>query len=1024
MQRMIKISSGLITIIVLFLLTSFTAMSVSFAKDSNAPVEYELAISFDIDSKQLHGTAHITLAPEEELTLFLNDIETTGVIINNSQSPPAILKLIETSQITIPSYKDQQEVFISYRKTVVDEIDNFIENNGITLISNWHPQPSRDVIFSLKTQVPQGFVAISETDIITPAVDNTYSFTFSHPTSSINFVAAPFVINTLMVRPNLKVYTFLHETDKELATNYLKAASDYLRLYEKSIGPYPYNHFAIVENLRPTGYGMPTFTLLGNRVIRLPFIISTSLGHEILHSWFGNAIRVDETSGNWSEGFTSYLADWAYRENKGEGAINRKENIIKYLSYVSDENNIPLQLFNSASHYQTMAKAVRSVGYSKGAMLFHELKKRIGLKSFDSGISLFYKRYTDKKASWQDIKNIFEEVSQLPLDNFFTDKLTRKDIPELVVDNININQTSDGFSLFFTLSQKTALPYNLLVPIRVETSNGPVWFQQELTSEKKEINLSLDSSPFSLSIDPDYDLLRKLSEEERVPTLSYFFGPSQKTVVIASHEKERFAPLLDFFVELDSEVMDITEIKNSDLEKDNLIFLGIDNQISRALFGLPSHPPNGLTLDVRHHPLNNEKNILLVSCDDRLELKKALRRLPHYGKYSYLHFDNGRVKTKSTLTGNMGQHYSLEQPPVAVASSSLVQFSDLIKIFTDSRAIYIGEAHTSMPDHHLQFRIIEELYKQNPEIAIGMEMFPKSSQKALDDYIENDEKIDEKKFLKQSRYFQVWKYDYRYYRNIINFAKKNGIPLLGLNIDKNIVSSIFNSGSTDSLTDEERILLPIDRNLDMVGYRQRLSAIHDMHMQGNHGEGSLGGFIQAQGIWDEIMAETVADYLNSNPKKQMIVLAGAQHTRKDSGIPPRVLRRLDIKQQSILSSNHDTKPSQAFADYYLSTMDHDIAPAGKIGVTLEETKKDDKTFLLISKLSPHSKAKESGIQENDTLLSINGYSVKDIEDVRIAMVDAKPGEIASLKLERTNNVKEIQQLTIAVELYNPEQIMR
>ncbi len=71
-----------------------------------------------------------------------------------------------------------------------------------------------------------------------------------------------------------------------------------------------------MENINPTGFGMPTFTLLGTQVLRLPFIKETSLGHEILHSWFGNSIEVRLDSGNWCEGLTTYLADMAYREDQ------------------------------------------------------------------------------------------------------------------------------------------------------------------------------------------------------------------------------------------------------------------------------------------------------------------------------------------------------------------------------------------------------------------------------------------------------------------------------------------------------------------------------------------------------------------------------------------------------------------------------------------------------------------------------------------------------------------------------------
>jgi len=79
-------------------------------------------------------------------------------------------------------------------------------------------------------------------------------------------------------------------------------------------GPYPFPKFAIVENFFPTGYGFPSYTLLGASVLQLPFIPATSLRHEIAHSWWGNGVLVDYASGNWCEGLTTYVADYLSQE--------------------------------------------------------------------------------------------------------------------------------------------------------------------------------------------------------------------------------------------------------------------------------------------------------------------------------------------------------------------------------------------------------------------------------------------------------------------------------------------------------------------------------------------------------------------------------------------------------------------------------------------------------------------------------------------------------------------------------------
>jgi hypothetical protein len=77
--------------------------------------------------------------------------------------------------------------------------------------------------------------------------------------------------------------------------------------------------------VRLAGFGFPSYTLIGGTVLRLPFIIHTSLGHEIAHCWWGNGVLVDDDGGNWSETLTTYVADYLYQEKKSEIDGSKKQ---------------------------------------------------------------------------------------------------------------------------------------------------------------------------------------------------------------------------------------------------------------------------------------------------------------------------------------------------------------------------------------------------------------------------------------------------------------------------------------------------------------------------------------------------------------------------------------------------------------------------------------------------------------------------------------------------------------------------
>ena len=1008
-------TASLILLITFFLAMLFPAAA--RASDKKVETVYKLAISFDLEAQQLIGTAHLKIPPQQGITLAFADLQPTGILLQRALEAPTIFAPEEIEQLTITPEKREQELIISYTKNVPTGFDNFISDKGITLLNNWHPQPSEKVIFHLEANVPPGFTALTESDHLVGPADKPGRFTFSTAVRNIHFTAAPFVIDEQEVRRGLKVYTYLFPAEQHLAEGYLAAAKGFLLRYEEMIGPYPYNHFVIAENLRPTGYGMPTFTLLGSQVIRLPFIKETSLGHEILHSWFGNGIEVDYAQGNWSEGLTSYLADWLYRRDQGEGSANRKEQIHKYHSYVNEETSIPLASFVSAHHHQPMAQTVRSVGYIRGAMLFHELRNFIGEENFSAGIQEFYQQFLDKKAGWDDLKNVFAMISKRNLDRFFDERLQRKDVPDLEITKVDLDNSPGNSALHFTLRQKSEKPYQLRLPIQVDATNWSGRFIREISAAEEQITLPLRSPAGRITIDPDYDFLRKLIADERVPTLSHFLGSSEVLLVLPPDDTGYFARLIEFASAYSWDVTTTAELSATDLHSKDLVLPGKNNETSLSLFGPLRLPEKGISLQVRHHPLSEKNYILQFSQTDREEPASVLPKLRHYGKYSFLHFLEGRIATKTIASAQAGIVVELSEEPQALPARALTPFAETISAMAKTDVVYVGESHTSMKDHHLQFLVLEKLFQEKRDIAIGMEMFPASSQEVLDEYIFGNSTMNEQEFLKASRYFQVWGYDYRYYKRILDYARKHGVPVIGLNIEREVVSSIYRNGSTAKLTEQQKKLLPRERDLSLPGYFERLRKIHGFHAHGGSGQAGVSGFIQAQAVWDEVMAANIVGYLRDHPQTTMLVLAGREHVRKDSGIPPRVERRQDFVQHIVMTTGERRPPSPEQADFFFYLEDQQLPPAGKIGMSITEKQDNTGAFLKIRSLREESKAHESGLRIGDRIMEIQGFPITSRKDVQVALAGTKAGDRVNIKISR-NSANTVATENLTVELYD------
>lgn len=1010
----------------LAILSITTALIIMIQTDTSRAdslITADLAISFDIARQEITGEMKLFIPPDTPLTLYVEHLEIEQVEITGGSKNQTAPQAIAEHRIDFGKDPYHRSVKLIFQKTIEPSYYNIISAAAIVLTSGWHPIPDLPILFSLTAQIPATFSAISETDRIEQRQDGEpVRFAYSQPLRSLNFAAAPWHQNQLKIRDDLTIYTLFFEQDEQLAQDYLEAAARFLQRYEKLLGPYPYGHYFIVENLMPTGFGFPGFTLLGKQILRLPFIRTTSLGHEILHCWLGHQISVADDSGNWVEGLTTYLADLAYRQDAGQGASSRKEVIQNYLNYVKPDTP-PLESFYSPGQHAIADKALRAVGYGRSAMLFHEIRTRIGDEAFYQSLQRLYQNFAGKQVGWQDLQQIFAQESSTTLAQLFSQHLTRIDLPQLTVTDLTTKQQAGYTELRFTVVQQNEQPFELLLPILIKTIGGETSLTRLLKEKRTTITVKLDSQPLKLILDPEYDILRALQTAEKPPVLSQLLGASAVLMVAANPDQlGPFEPVRALAAQLGWRMVSADSLSQAELLEQAVVFLG-PSDLSRGIFGTVAHPDNGFTIDIRKNPLAPEQVMALVSSSAAAATETALKKLRHYGNYSLLQFANDQLVQKKKTAAARGMSFTINSVPEGIAVSSINNFDTLVQEISSAQIIYVGEHHTSPADHLLQLMLIERLHQHKGDIVIGMEMFPRSSQAALDTYLEEPQVL-EADFLKASRYFEVWGYDFRLFRPIFAFARNHRIPIVGLNIERNIVSSVFKTGiiKPDEPADQNRI--PRDRHLDLPGYTERLIESYQGHtgLSLSTGAGTSAGFIQAQSLWDESMAVAIVNYLQEHPEKTMVVLAGTQHTRKDSGIPPRVAKRASYAQASIINLATASLSGNALVqtvDYGFFLESPPLPPLGKIGIVLEPSKDDLPPGMKVTEILAGSTAAEAGLMVGDILVELAGVKIREMADVTIAMVGRGAGEALEITVMREDSGA-FSPFDLEVFLYQPK----
>ena len=532
----------------------------------------------------------------------------------------------------------------------------------------WVPTFENNLVtFTLTTKLPAGWKSVSiGKRVYTGNIGKNHIDTWrcNKPEEEIFLIAAKFYEYSYKMNNGVEDMAFLREPDEGLANKYLEVTEQYMNMDNEMLGTYPYTKFALVENFWETGYGMPSFTLLGEKIIRFPFILHSSYPHELLHNWWGNGVFVDFSEGNWCEGITAFMADHLIKEQHGQGEEYRRNTLQKFTNLVNPSNDFPLTKF--VGRYDGPSEAI---GYGKALMMWQMLRRKVGDKTFLSGMRDFYKNNKFRRATYSDIQKSIEKVSGMDLSDFFKQWTTRTGAPKISIKSVSTDRFNNQYRVFLTLQQSQSQPAFVVdIPVMIATKKGLQTFVVNMSAKEQNYQFTLDEKPLKLAVDPQYDVFRILDPNEVPPTLSKIWGSKNNIFVLpGAANKEQFDAYKKFaeeWIKADDDNFEIVSDKDlKELPKDKTVWiLGFENKFAGDINeGLKKNHSSILKDSVvlagkSYAKKNNsfvftlfDKNdvtrqLIFIAFDNQNAIDGLVRKLPHYGKYSYLAF-NGAEPT-------------------------------------------------------------------------------------------------------------------------------------------------------------------------------------------------------------------------------------------------------------------------------------------------------------------------------------------------------------------------------------------
>jgi uncharacterized iron-regulated protein len=330
---------------------------------------------------------------------------------------------------------------------------------------------------------------------------------------------------------------------------------------------------------------------------------------------------------------------------------------------------------------------------------------------------------------------------------------------------------------------------------------------------------------------------------------------------------------------------------------------------------------------------------------------------------------------------------------------------DVLVGLDEHRAIFVGETHTRYDHHLVQLEVLRFLHLRHRDIAVGVEWFQFPFQRHLDDYLAG--RITEAEMLDRTGYFDRWRYDYRLYRPIIQYALKHQLPVVALNAPREVTRQISAVGIA-AIPDDLKAQLPADYDRSDQAYAERIKRQFEQHPGEDR---KFEHFLDVMLTWDETMAEQAAKHLQAHPGRKMVIFAGSGHVAFGTGIPMRLARRIGVPGATLLVGL-DGVGDQGAADYVVLSQPQELPPAGLLGAYLE---RGDKGVTIVG-LSEDSPLTEAGLGKDDVILEIDGTEVPTFAAVKLALLDRKPGETVALRYLRNNWLGKVSEKRADVEL--------
>lgn len=230
--------------------------------------------------------------------------------------------------------------------------------------------------------------------------------------------------------------------------------------------------------------------------------------HELYHNWNLFYVQWSGKLYEWfGEGGANFISAWAAEKviSTEAGAHARKFFIKKFIKHKGYEAGQPLESVRKTG------TAERTLMYYYGAIVWEQLRRKLGDEAFFTGLREFYREQGFKQATYADLLVSLQARADIDVKKFLSQWTTENAKIKLTIGDVSIQKLGTGFRTNVEIEIDSEKDYDIVTAIGYKTS------QQEnltilpinITQNGKYIHiLDTQQKPTYIQIDPYYSVPR------------------------------------------------------------------------------------------------------------------------------------------------------------------------------------------------------------------------------------------------------------------------------------------------------------------------------------------------------------------------------------------------------------------------------------------------------------------------------------------------------------------------------------